>query len=402
MVSTVSSSTEVSAATQYQASELLTILNRFKSDQVTGVYRFSVIIPKVQRSRALFLVFKGGQLCWATAKILTPEEFLEFLGKKLNIPSLSMGIKFAATRVNDRSSIRELLSLMVNMSAFAWKDVEQACFRETICSLEQILPYSGTYQSEPDISCDIAFTVEEKGLSWKEIFQELNSRRIKWLRLNDNVSGLDAIPCVKHNLSPTQDVTNEFKQVQPALDGTRTLSELAEAFKLDHLAFAVHCHSWARSGWIYFKGEAGDSAEGLSSVSQHINSIDAGPHAASKRATILCVDDSPIVRTMLKRSLVDLYDVKLASSGPEALSILKDAAVSMVLLDVTMPDMDGYEVCKLIRKIDRLKNLPVVMITAKDSVFDRVKGKLSGTDRYLTKPISPNKVVATVAEFVGT
>lgn len=122
---------------------------------------------------------------------------------------------------------------------------------------------------------------------------------------------------------------------------------------------------------------------------------------AQQRPAILCVDDSPIVRTMLKRALVDRYKVHLACNGIEALAILKKCDISLVLLDVTMPDIDGYEVCRTIRRIDRFKELPVVMITAKDSVFDRVKGKLSGTDRYLTKPIDTDKVISVVEEFTS-
>ncbi|MEO0941418.1 MAG: response regulator, partial [Cyanobacteria bacterium J06642_12] len=108
-----------------------------------------------------------------------------------------------------------------------------------------------------------------------------------------------------------------------------------------------------------------------------------------------------IVRTMLKRALADRYKVHLACNGIEALAILKKCDISLVLLDVTMPDIDGYEVCRTIRRIDRFKELPVVMITAKDSVFDRVKGKLSGTDRYLTKPIDTDKVISVVEEFTS-
>ncbi|MEM9537360.1 MAG: response regulator [Cyanobacteria bacterium P01_E01_bin.45] len=396
----MSNSTDASTAISYQSNELLVILNRFKSEQASGIYSFTVNVPNTQRSRTRLLVFNGGQLCYAAETLPEPEQFVEYLGTQLNIPNLKMGIKMTTDRIKNKSSIRELLSLMVNMSIFTWEKVEIVCLRDTLCALEQIFKYSGSYKREDGLNFDLTFAVEEKGLQWKNIFQGLNTRQKTWLRLKDSISDLDAIPCVVQDLPAEQNLTKEFQQARALLDGVRTLSEIANAFKMDHLKFANYCYSWKQSGWIFFKGEVPDNQDTQRFPDVSVAQGERGASQSQKRSTVLCVDDSPIVRTMLKRALGEFYEVELASSGTEALATLNDLDVSIVLLDVTMPDMDGYEVCRLIRKIDRFKTLPVVMITAKDSMFDRVKGKLAGTDRYLTKPISPNKVLATVAEFV--
>lgn len=118
------------------------------------------------------------------------------------------------------------------------------------------------------------------------------------------------------------------------------------------------------------------------------------------KGIVLTVDDSAIVRKAVVGSLEkEGYKVLEAASGMDALSILKEITPDLVLLDITMPIMDGYEVCKLIKKSPELKSLPVVMLSGKDGFFDKVKGKLAGSNEYITKPFEPNTLLKTVRKY---
>ena len=110
------------------------------------------------------------------------------------------------------------------------------------------------------------------------------------------------------------------------------------------------------------------------------------------KQSALVVDDSRPVRKALdmKLRLMD-YDVQHAASGREALWLLKKVRFDFIFLDVVMPGVDGYEVCKKIKRNKSTKNIPVVMLTSKSSPFDKVKGKLAGCDNYLTKPVAHDK-----------
>ena len=79
--------------------------------------------------------------------------------------------------------------------------------------------------------------------------------------------------------------------------------------------------------------------------------------------------------------------VELAESGERALELSRDRSYDIIFLDVMMPGIDGYKVCKHLKKDVRSKNTPIVMLTGKSSPFDKVKGTLSGCDTYLTKPL---------------
>lgn len=117
--------------------------------------------------------------------------------------------------------------------------------------------------------------------------------------------------------------------------------------------------------------------------------------------TILVVDDSPIARKQVQRVLDDRYRVLLADNAVEALSKIYHEPISLLLLDVSMPEIDGLEMCRTIRNLPQFQQLPIVMITARDGVFDKVQGRLAGATEYLTKPFEPEVLVRVVESLLG-
>jgi len=115
----------------------------------------------------------------------------------------------------------------------------------------------------------------------------------------------------------------------------------------------------------------------------------------AEQARILVVDDEPAVQTALSRALtLERYDVAQAIDGLEALQRMSDAAYEVVILDVSMPRMDGLEVCRRLR--DGGDRTPVLMLTAREQVDDRVAGLDAGADDYLVKPFALRELLARV------
>ncbi len=113
--------------------------------------------------------------------------------------------------------------------------------------------------------------------------------------------------------------------------------------------------------------------------------------------TILVVDDEPVnVQVLTNHLSLNHYQVLQAFNGPEALEILEQEAVQLVLLDVMMPRMSGYEVCHRIRAKQALNQLPVIMLTAKTQIVDIVSGFEAGANDYVTKPFSRQEILARV------
>jgi two-component system cell cycle response regulator len=114
-------------------------------------------------------------------------------------------------------------------------------------------------------------------------------------------------------------------------------------------------------------------------------------------ARVLVVDDIPAnVKLLEARLSAEYFDVMTAVSGQEALAICERAECDVVLLDVMMPDMDGFEVCRRLKSGLGTHHIPVVMVTALDQPSDRVKGLESGADDFLTKPVSDVALIARV------
>ncbi len=114
-------------------------------------------------------------------------------------------------------------------------------------------------------------------------------------------------------------------------------------------------------------------------------------------ARVLVVDDVPAnVKLLQARLSAEYFDVITAMSGDEALAICERAKCDIVLLDVMMPDMDGFEVCRRFKAGPTTHHIPVVMVTALDQPSDRVKGLQAGADDFLTKPVSEIALIARV------
>src|SRR6185369_5718452 len=115
-----------------------------------------------------------------------------------------------------------------------------------------------------------------------------------------------------------------------------------------------------------------------------------------KRQTVIIVDDTPANIVILSKSLGDDYELIFATSGDEALELIGSQKPDLILLDVMMPDMDGYQLCTLLKGDPATRDIPIVFVTAMCQEEDEVRGLELGAIDYLTKPISPAIVRARV------
>ncbi len=114
-------------------------------------------------------------------------------------------------------------------------------------------------------------------------------------------------------------------------------------------------------------------------------------------ATVLVVEDEQALALLLKYNLEkEGYDVLIESRGNKVLGVVEKNCPSLILLDWMLPELSGVEICKLIRSKPDLKNIPIIMLTAKGQEEDKVKGLNAGADDYVTKPFSVPELMARV------
>ena len=113
----------------------------------------------------------------------------------------------------------------------------------------------------------------------------------------------------------------------------------------------------------------------------------------------LVVDDSATVRRLMDLTLRPMgIDLEFADRGEDALVLARNRGYDIVFLDVMLPGIDGYRVCKTIKSDKATRHTPVIMLTSKDSAFDKVRGIMAGTDVYLTKPIDRAALLKAMAK----
>ena len=112
---------------------------------------------------------------------------------------------------------------------------------------------------------------------------------------------------------------------------------------------------------------------------------------------VMVIDDSNTIRRSAEIFLVQAgCQVILAEDGFDALSKIADHAPDVVFCDIMMPRLDGYQTCALIKKNARFSATPVIMLSSKDGLFDRARGRMVGSDEYLTKPFTKDSLLKTV------
>ncbi len=115
---------------------------------------------------------------------------------------------------------------------------------------------------------------------------------------------------------------------------------------------------------------------------------------------ILVVDDSNTIRRSAEIFLkTGKYEVVLAEDGFDALAKVSDYHPDLIFCDILMPRLDGYQTCAIIKRNPKFANVPVVMLSSKDGVFDKARGRMAGAQDYLTKPFSKDQLLKAVEQY---
>lgn len=117
---------------------------------------------------------------------------------------------------------------------------------------------------------------------------------------------------------------------------------------------------------------------------------------------VMVIDDSKTIRRTAENLLKkEGCDVVTAVDGFEALSKIAEYKPDIIFVDIMMPRLDGYQTCALIKHNKVFKNTPVIMLSSKDSIFDRARGRIVGSEQYLTKPFTKEDLLGAIKEYSG-
>ena len=388
---------------KYQPQQLSRFLESELEQNFTGVLSLETQVTSWQQQKSCVLAIRRGAIVYGGSKIPTNQELAKLLGAKLNSSLINAAVSMAKRKIDNPSSVQGLIEILVKFKVFTWKEVENVIESQVISILEKLAPYPGKGLWELSSNFDLSYGQDGHSLDWSKIKQELNRRQQQWVKLAPQIPGMDGIPRIgSRGLDRVTDPLIK-KHLQEYVDGKNTLLDIAEKMDKEPFKVAKSYLKWVHEGWVSFGSSNSDR------VTSEINTLsNQNLQSTSKQAngafvnlpTVLSVDDSPIVQISIKRALQNHYQVILASKAAEALDILSKQKIDLLLLDLTMPDVDGLEFCKTIRQMTKFRDLPIVMVTARDGLIDKMKGQIAGTNKYLTKPFEPEELLEVVNKYI--
>ncbi len=372
---------------QYQAGQLGNLLGDLQVEGISGAVYISTTVNPDQKPRSRVLVLKNGEIVYGGSRIPNNnQDFARMIGAKSNHNWADTAIKYTVQSLQKPSSFRELLERIVQIRVFKWEEIQAVIHAQVVQVLEQALPHPGQLQLGSSGEFDLSYGKDGHGLDWSKLMQDVTHRQQEWSALAPTVPSMEAVP--RLSLSAVQAITDSKVQqhLRQWVNGVRSLVDIAEQLDQDPLELARSYMAWTISGWVSM---GGDSPTSLLASATGI-----------QRPIVLSVDDSLIVQTMIKRTLGDRYQVVLASNAVDALKVINTNPIALLLLDVTMPEINGLEFCRTVRSISKFKDLPIIMLTARDKFSDKLKGQIAGATHYLTKPVEPTQLMEIVDKCV--
>ena len=375
--------TETLPLTPYQAQDLARLLESLRQQKVNGTLELEVEIQTGKYWQRV-LIWYQGEITYGGNKQIDRAELIRALIQKFK-PEYSQSIESWLTQqlIQPHTS-RALIAFLVQRKVLTWEQVENWAQGQVVFALEQSIGFGGRYRFTLQTDVGFYHGAEGTGLNWNQLMMAVNTRQQYWSKINALIPSCAAVP-----MPPTPAMLGKIAEAaikqhsQKWFDGQRTIVDIATALDRDPLQVARSYSQWAQLGWLQcLTGDV--SFESL---------------APPELPIVLSVDDSPIVQTRIKRALGDLCEVLLANDAMSALHLLARQPVDLLLLDVTMPGIDGIELCQTLRRMSKFAQLPIVMLTAKDKSYDKALAEMVGANEYLTKPIDDEKLVAIVNKY---
>lgn len=116
---------------------------------------------------------------------------------------------------------------------------------------------------------------------------------------------------------------------------------------------------------------------------------------------VMVIDDSNTIRKTAEAILKkEGYAVFTANNGFEAMSVITDTRPDIIFVDIMMPRLDGYQTCKLIKNNSYFKETPVIMLSSKDSLFDRARGRVAGSEHHINKPFTKSELMDAISRYL--
>lgn len=375
---------------------IFALLNSLKKQSFTGIAH---IKPKTNASLLYWKIyFKEGKVIWADGGIHSERSWQRHLSKycpKIDYKQINSyinnGYKCSEYQLlvlllkRGMSSIENISRLVNSKIVEAFFDIFQT-EKSAPLGLESEKLTVGSLVGEVDDNYALAIDLE---VAFKQMQQQWSN----WIANGFNTIYPDCAPKIKSREQLKQAVSPVvYQNFVKLLDGQRSLRDLAVGMNKDLLLLTKSLYPYFQKGLLELAEVSNSNSSGSSAATNSVS--------ASNEKLIACIDDSPQICMVMNQIITKAGYKFLGIQQPiQAVPQLIAVKPNIIFLDIGMPILNGYEVCTQIRRVSKLQEVPIVMLTGNDGVFDRVKAKVCGASDFLSKPIEIEKILQTIDKF---
>jgi twitching motility two-component system response regulator PilG len=266
------------------------------------------------------------------------------------------------------------------------RSIIQSMVHETLFDVLTLHQGSFTFELSSPLSPQL--TTLEIGLLVTKIMKQVQ----EWRLFSPHIYSPDQRPSIADVTQLRETLNaNAFQTLEQWIDGKTTLRQMARYLGRDISTVAKAVYPYVEQGLVHLSAAEplDDGRSGLSS-------------GIAKVPRIVCIDDGATIRKAVEYILHQRgYEASSISNPLKALSLVFQLKPDLILCDIAMPELDGYELCAMLRQSMAFRETPIIMLTGKDGFIDRVKARMVGATDYLTKPFGEAELLMLIEKYVG-
>ncbi|MGA7933597.1 MAG: response regulator [Kovacikia sp.] len=369
---------------------------------LSGKYLADARAVRSPEARSWFVFFLNGRIVYASDAGVSLARLSDYLHRfQVETPLNQLTISSVASV--SAPEYGYLWALLENhtLNPAQGRSIIQGMVHETLFDLLSLHQGAFIFESSPPLSPQLT-TLEVTPLLAK-IMKQIQ----EWKQLHPHIRSPDQYPTISNGESLRETLSQgAFNRFSRYVDGKTSIRQIARFLHRDILTVARAIYSYVQKGVIQMidaplrESEAGK--QDAENSSKAILSREFGLWQEARTPKVVCIDDGVTIRETVEHILSQNgYEIRAIANPLEALSLVFQLKPDLILCDIAMPELDGYEICAMLRKSTAFRQVPIVMLTGKDGFIDRVKARMVGATDYLTKPFGESELLMLVEKYIG-
>ncbi|MBW4523590.1 MAG: response regulator [Phormidium tanganyikae FI6-MK23] len=377
--------------------DIRSILQLIELGQRTGelfveAYSSGVVNRRSRHHPSWFVFFLNGQIVYAgetESKLSRLRDYLHRYRAEATIDQIPAS-SIATFNTPEYGCLWALLENHLVTPAQG-RSIIQGMVRETLFDLLSLPQGSFIFELGNPLTPQL-LTMEIAPLATKILKQVQD-----WKQLHPHLHSPDQCPTIAESALLKNALPKAtFQTLDRYADGQTSIRQIARYLNRDISTVARAIYPYIQRGWLQLTHNAVQHSAHSTSRSP----LDLSPN--TKALKVVCIDDSPTVckavELMLERNG---YDISTIENPLSALSLVFQLKPDLILCDIGMPELDGYELCAMLRQSTAFRQTPIIMLTGKDGFIDRVRARMVGATDYLTKPFGEHEILMLLEKYIG-